>query len=756
MLRERVNQWYAERRKAKRLVSLSDRCKRSARRIIVIVLLLMISICLGCVLLGMVVEKALAYAPPEGIDVILLIDNSNSMFDKGGVGSDPELHRIESAQLFINYLGVDSSETGHRLGIISFGGDAKVLVPLSRLSEPEHRTWIANAIANPERMDWTDPYEALALARKLLNENPIPQQERVVVLLTDGKPEWDTSPLLEERKEVIQALSDISQVYATEGIRLYIVLLENEATDADPEIADLYIPLWQAMSERTDGHFYAIRKAENLIDVYHDVLLLVNHMQSEGPVVETLLDGTPQTHVIAIEPNLKRVTFVIRTVPTVHTDRATDEFDVRLFHPDGTIIQASNMYAHYAAYGNTAIWSVDSPIPGEWMITLMGEGNVTVWKDYLPTPVALPIEPTPTPTLTPSPTPEPTFTPDPTYTPTPVTTLTILDWQETVLVNTDVIIRVLPDTDLPTGTAIWAKWTSESGLESVMQFYDDGHLGDDQSADGVYTIAWQPADTGIYTVRLWYGNIDKQAGGWHGRMKVVAHPHLSIDMPQPKSVWKAGRDVQLLAHWNVFEGRILNGNSMTITISKTSGSDEITYYGIPGDPLRISAPREAGEYLVEFKASGQLSDLTFFDRSEVMVRIRKPLPFWVFGTAPTLGLAALGGWRGWCWYKELPRLIGTMLILKPPAKYRGPMVLDLSSLYRRSIIIGGKKSPLPINDMPVMRLKARVDGIELEVLDGLDIRINGKSVLGVQSLSDSDKIEVAGARLKYEVLLPAS
>lgn len=75
--------------------------------------------CLSCLLLGVLVRKATAVGSGASLDVILSIDNSNSMFDKGGIGSDPDMRRIEAAQMFISYLGIDS-EASHRLGVVFF------------------------------------------------------------------------------------------------------------------------------------------------------------------------------------------------------------------------------------------------------------------------------------------------------------------------------------------------------------------------------------------------------------------------------------------------------------------------------------------------------------------------------------------------------------------------------------------------------------------------------------------------------------
>ena len=133
-----------------------------------VVLLVLVLLILLLVLAG---DRAFGQAP-AGDGVMLLIDNSNSMYDLGGVGSDPDLLRIEAARLFTAYLGVDADEADHRLGVIFFGGEAELVVPLTPLRDDIRRAEIADLIAEPERMRWTDPNRALELAYQALFDDP--------------------------------------------------------------------------------------------------------------------------------------------------------------------------------------------------------------------------------------------------------------------------------------------------------------------------------------------------------------------------------------------------------------------------------------------------------------------------------------------------------------------------------------------------------------------------------------------------------
>ncbi|MCS7038663.1 MAG: hypothetical protein NZP34_03595, partial [Caldilineales bacterium] len=70
-----------------------------------------------------------AGAETAGYDVLLVLDHSTSMWNLGGIGSDPELLRVAAADLFLSYLGVDDPRRQHRARVIHIGGKADQGVP---------------------------------------------------------------------------------------------------------------------------------------------------------------------------------------------------------------------------------------------------------------------------------------------------------------------------------------------------------------------------------------------------------------------------------------------------------------------------------------------------------------------------------------------------------------------------------------------------------------------------------------------------
>lgn len=405
--------------------------KRLKRRLTGCCLLIVLAFILACGGLIYLVVNAAAAQPESDTarDILLLIDNSLSMYQKdGGLGTDPDFLRIDAARLFLTYLGVDSHSAIYRLGVIFFGGEAQLKVPLTPLGDDQRRAELFRLIDRPEPLTWTDPEEALLLAETTLHQAPLPANDhRAVILLTDGKPEWADTPTVQEQKAVQTRLRAIARRFAAEDISLFIILLQNEATDADPEIEQIYIPLWQEMAGASD-RFYQARHSEDLLDIYHNIVVTLTGRQSAGVVIDTTVDAhTVET--VPVEPGLARMTLVIR--------KSDPAMQVEISRPDGapvTALAANVQRTGQPGITPEEIWVVHTPQPGTWQIRLNGTGSVTVWKDYLPLPPTPTLTPTATDTPPPSPTPTQTqtatFTPVPTPTllpsPTPTPTATVI------------------------------------------------------------------------------------------------------------------------------------------------------------------------------------------------------------------------------------------------------------------------------------------------------------------------------------------
>lgn len=356
-------------------------------------------------------------APPKTVNVMLLIDNSGSLWELGGVGSDPQLLRIQGAQLLIRLLGTDQ-DTLYRVGVIAFGSDAQLIAPLTPLTDEAAREALLKQIANPQPMGWTDINRALDLAYRQLFPNGASStaSRTAIVLFTDGKPETaETRQDEAVRTAYARDLEARIRRLAGQGVYIYFVLLANKATDQDPELQQHYRPMWNRLAQDLDTvFFFETRDALDLPVLYHDIAIRMQGGRPQPPIVETPVAGRMEKEV-EIEENLYRVIFVVY--------KADPNLAVEVVRPDGRPLTSDDPRVRHAGGPYQEVWSIVYPTPGTWRIRLSGQGRVIVWKDVIPgpTPALIP-SPTPTPTWTPTPSATPSPTPTATFTPTAIAT----------------------------------------------------------------------------------------------------------------------------------------------------------------------------------------------------------------------------------------------------------------------------------------------------------------------------------------------
>ncbi|MEW5984994.1 MAG: vWA domain-containing protein, partial [Chloroflexota bacterium] len=225
-------------------------------------LLIVILSLLVCGLLALAIKQVQAASP--ALAVYLLVDNSNSTFDK----TDPLFLRIAAVRLIITYLSLDEGQTTHQCGVIFFGSQAEVVVPLTSLQGQAQLPDLFDQIANPPRLGWTDHAAALRLARQQF-EVESPAARRIIILLTDGKPEWNPEENPPTQEAYLAQLQTEGQQLTAAGVSLYVVLLTSEATLTDPDIATVWKPLWQELAA---GRFYEARQAEDLPAIYGRII----------------------------------------------------------------------------------------------------------------------------------------------------------------------------------------------------------------------------------------------------------------------------------------------------------------------------------------------------------------------------------------------------------------------------------------------------------------------------------------------------
>lgn len=381
-------------------------CKRRFYGCLLLLIFLTLLLCGGLFFFLHEVTAAAESPPPR--DVFLLIDNSHSMFEKGGEGSAPDFLRIDAARLFISYLGIDDGRTVHRCGVIAFGTEAQSVVALTPLDSPARRAAVFEQIRQPERMGWTDHVAALALAQRQIEQSDGGNRP-ALVMLTDGKPEWEQTPPAEEVTAYREQLGRQAAWLAERDIPLYIILLANDDAAADPEIAAVWTPLWQEMAATTPGGaFFQARRAGDLLGIYHDIVVKLAGNDTEGAIISTAVPPQGLNQTVPVEAGLARVTFVV--------SKSHPDLRLTILRPGGAPLTAADPNVRYAGGAREELWTVDAPAAGAWQVQASGEGRLIVWKDFRLAPATPTATTTTTASATPSP---PTATPPPAATPLP-------------------------------------------------------------------------------------------------------------------------------------------------------------------------------------------------------------------------------------------------------------------------------------------------------------------------------------------------
>lgn len=381
-------------------------------------LLVLLFLLLVAGLVFLIVRAASAESElPPAYDVVLVSDQSTSMWDCDGIGTDPELLRVDATRLFINTLGADSGAR-YRLALLHFGGEVAQVAPLTDLADAAARQALIEAASHPQPMRWTDHLLALQAAGGLLQAAGQPGSQRLIVLLTDGEPAPMPSTGYDDTR-YLAALQAEAAVLAQQGTTLAIVALTDTRTSCGRHAAADWLGHWAELAETTPGGaLYTASQAEDLLPVYHAIVrgLTGAAQGASSPTSATLLAGRPLTVTVPVTEPLASVILTIWKADPTTT--------VQVIDPAGSVIAADQPGVTVAGRGPTArdeVWRVAQPQQGVWQVALSGLGRVSVWQDRIPLPTATPsatASPTsaasPTPTATASPTAAPTVTPAPT------------------------------------------------------------------------------------------------------------------------------------------------------------------------------------------------------------------------------------------------------------------------------------------------------------------------------------------------------
>lgn len=134
------------------------------------------------------------------LDIVFLVDQSGSMSGDDGNPNDPLGNRFQAPRYAMDWLAnnrLGQCPTAiHRIGVISFGTESEVNLPLTVINPATQEEWDAQRATleqqiSEEHMGTTDPLLAFKDAQKMLENAPdqgMLLRKQVLILLTDGQP----------------------------------------------------------------------------------------------------------------------------------------------------------------------------------------------------------------------------------------------------------------------------------------------------------------------------------------------------------------------------------------------------------------------------------------------------------------------------------------------------------------------------------------------------------------------------------------
>jgi len=195
------------------------------------------------------VVHANAETVTEGIDIVLVIDTSGSMSERGFGGGT----KIDGVKRVVHdFLGGLKND---RVGIVAFSGEGLVLGPPT-LDYPASQKLVA-PLEVGVLSGGTAIGTGLATGLNVLRGSEA--KSKIVVLLTDGENNsGDISPL------------DAAKMAQLLGIRVYTIGAIS-ASVGEPQGEGVDEQLLRRMSDLSGGHYYRVTDPNSLADVYKEI-----------------------------------------------------------------------------------------------------------------------------------------------------------------------------------------------------------------------------------------------------------------------------------------------------------------------------------------------------------------------------------------------------------------------------------------------------------------------------------------------------
>ena len=182
-------------------------------------------------------------------DIVLVLDNSGSMRE-----NDPAALTRQAVATFVGRMDPDT-----HIGMVFFDGDAREVLPLTRLGDTSADALIRKLDGLDYRGRRTNLAAALERAIYTLKQQGRPEASRSVVFLTDGI--IDMGNRAKDRDSARWLRDELAADAAKQGIAIFSIALGNQAD----------LVLLHALAQKSEGDYFRAERAEDLATVLDEI-----------------------------------------------------------------------------------------------------------------------------------------------------------------------------------------------------------------------------------------------------------------------------------------------------------------------------------------------------------------------------------------------------------------------------------------------------------------------------------------------------
>ena len=370
----------------------------------------------------------------DGVDAVLVMDSSGSM-----AKNDPKKLRVPAARMFMSLLGEED-----RIGLISFSDNGYPVLHLTAPGEQSNARILAAADKVSSKGVYTNLYAALSKGIGMLDKESEPDQEKMLVLMSDGN--MDVGDSDEEQFLTQKLQGELLQTAADKGIKIYSIAF-TEASD---------IELLKQVAKNTDALFKLAHSDQDLHDVFSAIF-----ESAKNPDMLPIEGGG-----FVVDASIDEVTIVA----------SKEREDVRIYlqAPDGRKLGAENAddSLKWFVSHHFDMITLKNPEAGAWKLLFTGGSN----RAYIVTNMAL------------------NHTPQ-------KSSLVVGDdmvlesWleQDGTLLDREAVL---------TNTRFLMEIQDPNGETARFDLFDRGEYGDRKPADGVYSNTLSYENAGSYQIRI--------------------------------------------------------------------------------------------------------------------------------------------------------------------------------------------------------------------------------------------------------------